>query len=410
MTRVLLVLAFLACNVRADEGKPVRLKAEDGRAIAGTYWAPKRKAAAAVVLLPDAGGTRADFAPLIPHMLARQLAVLAIDPRAGGEQKAAAHLDAIAAVRWLSKKHKRVGIVGAGLGCSAAFEAARAHPKEVAALLGMTPRAADGKLLPKTLPIALVAHREDAKSLAASFPTCELRLLKDERPEGQTDDKAYFVGTKMFGRVPLIEPWVAGVMAVRLGAMPHEALLDGALDPIFETKATALEKRKGGRAYAYLAGRRLVFGGTLPDGITLLRFKVLATCGKVSRKGLEGGKGLLSGSRKLPAYSFLGVLLEAPTAYVRECNKSSGWKDARPGGMAPPSRFAVAPIRIAFAPSKNGYSFEGELMLPELKKRKQVVEVGWGWEEKLGNRPPIRFGPGGELDLRGEWVKVPARK
>lgn len=71
---------------------------------------------------------------------------------------------------------------------------------------------------------------------------------------------------------------------------------------------------------------------------------------------MEGGKGLLSGSQNLPAYSFLGVLLEAPTAYVRECNKSSGW------------------------------------------------------EEKLGNRPPIRFGPGGELDLRGEWVEIRARK
>ena len=138
MTRVLLVLAFLACNVRADEGKPVRLKAEDGRAIAGTYWAPKRKAAA--------------------------------------------HLDAIAAVRWLSKKHKRVGIVGAGLGCSAAFDAARAHPNEVAALLGMTPRAADGKLLPRTLPVAIVAHREDSKALAASVQGA--RDVRKGEPKG----------------------------------------------------------------------------------------------------------------------------------------------------------------------------------------------------------------------------------
>ena len=427
-----LVVAFLACSVAGEDGKQVRLKTEDGLEIAGTYWAPRGKAGGAVVLLPMYRGTRSDYAPLIPHLRARRLAVLAIDLRGHGESAAkladrvaardaglfaAMHQDAIAAVRWLARKHKRVGVVGASVGCSVAIDAARRHPKEVVAVLCMTPgklylgldSVAHGKEVPKAISVAFVAHRDEAKvgatALDEVIATSELRVLDTPYPAGQDQKKGYFHGTRMFGRVELIEQWVAGVMAVRLDAMPDEALLDGSLDQVMERKATALERRKGGRAFAYRVGRRLVFGGLMPEGITLFRLKVRAASGKVNWEALE--RGVMSPD--LQKYSFLNVLLEAPTAYVRECAKNRPWKDADPGGKAPPSRGARAPVRIAFVLTKKGYSFEGELTLPELKKRKQAVEVVWGWEEKLGGLGSIRFGPGGELDLRGKWVRVPSR-
>ena len=118
--------------------------------------------------------------------------MLAIDLRGHGESApkladrvvardlglfAAMHQDAIAAVRWLARKHKRVGIIGASVGCSVALDTARRYPREVAALLCMTPgklylglgSVAHGERIPKAIPVALVAHRDEAKMGGATL-------------------------------------------------------------------------------------------------------------------------------------------------------------------------------------------------------------------------------------------------
>src|SRR5437870_3687266 len=67
-----------------DAGKDVVVATKDGMKLAATLWPGSAPGGAGVVLLPMYKSDRSAWAPLVPHLRARGLAVLAIDLRGHG--------------------------------------------------------------------------------------------------------------------------------------------------------------------------------------------------------------------------------------------------------------------------------------------------------------------------------------
>ena len=282
--------------------------------IAGTFWPARAPGGAGVVLLHMFGSDRTAWDPLVKHLRARGVAVLAIDLRGHGESAkqgkvdlaprvekrdpklfAAMHADAFAAVQWLAKDGgcdaKRIALVGASVGCSVAIDTARRHPADVAAVLCMSPGAnylgldtlAQLKTFPAQAPLLLLVHRSEiaagAQKIADARPGTRLVVYDDEAPADTASDRMWAHGTKMFGRLPLVEQTAASFVAAGTGSKTEDVVLDGIVgtgegaDPWDRAADVAIPNGEG-TARAFRVGTRVLFCGTAPAGIGGLRFEV----------------------------------------------------------------------------------------------------------------------------------------
>lgn len=306
--RVLAVLAAAAIVLSAsdalaadDDGKQVEVVTKDRVKLAGTIWSASQPGGAGVVLLHMVKSDRGAWAPLVPHLRARGLTVLTIDLRGHGanvkkgfdplaqrvEKRdpklfADMHQDAIAAVRFLVKEGrcdpKRIALVGASVGASIALDAARRYPSEASAVCCMSPGAnylgldslEHAKTWPAETPLLLLVHRieseQGAVALHEALPKSRVVVYEDATPADASKDGASWAhGTRMFGRIPLVEQTVASFVAARTGSKTDDVVLDGSLDGEDGpdgawTRATKLEG-EALRGWAYRVGRRVQFGG-----------------------------------------------------------------------------------------------------------------------------------------------------
>jgi pimeloyl-ACP methyl ester carboxylesterase len=294
--------------------KDVTLTTADGVKIAATAWPSGAAHGAGVVLLHMYGSDRTTWSSEASHLGARGITVLAIDLRGhGGSAKQAKqdlaprvakrdpklfaemHQDAWAAVQWLAKEGgcdpKRIALVGASVGCSVAIDTARRHPAEVAAVLCMSPGAnylgldtlAHLKTFPAEASLLLLVHRTEvdagAAKIAEARPGTRLVVYDDEAPADASDDKMWAHGTKMFGRLPLVERTVASFVAAKTGSTAEDVVLDGIVeegadaDP-WARAADVAKPASDGTVHAFRVGRRMLFGGTAPAATAGLRFEV----------------------------------------------------------------------------------------------------------------------------------------
>jgi pimeloyl-ACP methyl ester carboxylesterase len=302
---LLVVAALLAVPDRvraagdADPGKDVVLKTDDNMKIAATYWGTPAYDVAGVVLLHMEGSDRTAWKPLVAHLRARNIQVVAVDLRGHGgsakqgyvdsSKRAAArdpklfgemHRDVIAAARHLVKQGKcdakRVALVGAGVGASVALDAARRYPGETCATLCMTPPAAfpgfddaaAAKAYPAAAPLLVLAHKDEAdagaNALSSAVAGASLVVYDEGRPR-DVQGEQWAHGTRMLGRVPLVEQTIASFVASRTGSTKDDVVLDGLVDEETKeggawTKATRFGKDDV-EGWAYRVGRRLQFGG-----------------------------------------------------------------------------------------------------------------------------------------------------
>ena len=306
--------------------RDVLVKADDNVRLAATFWPAKAEGGAGAVLLHMYGSDRSAWEPLVRPLRDRGVAVLAIDLRGHGQSAkqsgqtdlaplvarrdpklfAEMHRDTIAAVRWIVKDGKcdaaRVALVGASVGCSIAIDAARRHPREVAAVLCMSPGAnylgldtlAHLKTFPETTPLLLMVHRSEidagAQKIGDARKSARLLVYDDAAPAGA--DKGWAHGTRMFGKLPIVELTVASFVAARTGSKTDDVVLDGVIvadgpdaDPWTKAADVALPQSEGS-VRAFRVGRRVVFGGTAAATVTSLRFEVMVGELPVARAGI----------------------------------------------------------------------------------------------------------------------------
>lgn len=330
------VAAFDVAPVSAQEaaGVDVTLTTDDKMSIVGTFWAGSAANAPGVVLLHMYKSNRAAWQPLVRHLHDRGCDVLAIDMRGhGGSAKQGKadlsakvekrdaklfqdmHKDAIAAVRHLVKEAKsdpsKIVIVGASVGCSVAIDTARRYPKEVSAVACLSPGAnflglntvEQAKAWPKDKPLLLMTHASEAADGAPqvhdAIPASRLITYDDATPDASKDEPMWAHGTKMFGRIPLVEQTVASFVSSATGSEKDDVVLDGVVaadgsEAEHWAKATDVSSDASG-VRAAAVGRRVVFGGKAPDGSAMLLVSLESGSQKVTLEdGTEGRRGILS--------------------------------------------------------------------------------------------------------------------
>ncbi len=230
--------------VAAQAHQPIRatFRTADGVEIVGDYWTPiKGEPAAVVVLLHMYRSQRSAYQPLVPALEQAGLAILAIDLRGHGESVEPARLglakkvedrdaatfqamyqDVAGAYQWLSQRPEvdlgRLAIVGASVGCSVALDYA-ARDRSVDALVLLTPGASYLHLDSIAhvagygqRPIMMLTSEEErargTAALAAKVPQATVHVYP------QSD----IHGTKMFGKVPAVEPAIAQFIQQAVGA------------------------------------------------------------------------------------------------------------------------------------------------------------------------------------------------
>ncbi len=255
--RVTLLAALFLAGVDAparggdDAPKAVTLRTQDGMELQAD-WYPGEAGMPGVVALHMYRQERSTWKPLA-EARPRGYGFLAVDMRGHGGSKvqggkdlservekrdvplfSAMWQDAAAAVKWLRTEGKcdpkRIGIVGASVGCSVAIDAAVRDPS-VMAVACMTP----GKeyLGVPTMehvksfgkrPILLLSSEEEKAGGAVPIaealkddPECELRVVPGKEIHG----------ARMFGKVAEIEARLASWLRAALGRQ----VLDGRVDP-----------------------------------------------------------------------------------------------------------------------------------------------------------------------------------
>jgi hypothetical protein len=104
-------------------------------------------------------------------------------------------------------------------------------------------------------------------------------VYDDTAPADAANDKMWAHGTKMFGRLPLVEQTVASFVAAKTGSKTEDVVLDGVVeegegaDPWQEAVDVARPGSEG-TIHAFRVGRRVLFGGTAPADFGGLRFEV----------------------------------------------------------------------------------------------------------------------------------------
>jgi len=225
---------------------PAEIETADGIVLYGDYRPVNEEGAPAVVLLHMFRSTREAWAPILEPFHLAGIATLAIDMRghgastvgAGGEDLAARvqsrdpdlframWRDAAAAVVWLEKRGHdvgRIGLLGASVGCSVAFDAARRDDR-----LRVV-----GVLTPGTnyLGVSTLDQLEDWGDrytlIVGSLEEAErgathivglLRKNGRSRVTYSELEESRIHGTNMFGKVWAIEIRIVNWFASKLGA------------------------------------------------------------------------------------------------------------------------------------------------------------------------------------------------
>lgn len=246
-----LLVVLLACDgwlgVACAQGRKVVLTTSDHYRISGLLTEPAGPpTGAAVVLLPMYKQSKESWLPLIPILAAKGIASLAIDMRGHGESKHGPdgqddslrvdgrdpvlfrrmHLDAEEAVRALraqGKPDRRIGLVGASVGCSVALQVVAAGVVPIRAVVLMTPgkaylgldSMADIRKWPVSgLPLLIVSSRAEAPKGALAIH----QQLQGKGAELKLFDQEEIHGTNMFGEVDGVEERIATWLAAHLQA------------------------------------------------------------------------------------------------------------------------------------------------------------------------------------------------
>ncbi|MEO8058586.1 MAG: alpha/beta fold hydrolase [Burkholderiales bacterium] len=154
---ILLFVSLLLGGLTAARSEPVTLVAADGVKVFGTFWPAADKGAPLILAFHQAGGSRAEYAPLASRLNRAGFGVLAIDQRSGGGEfggsnKTVAALgrpadydaalpDLEAALVWGRLRAQGAPLLVWGSSYSAAlvFLLAARHPADVKGLLAFSP-------------------------------------------------------------------------------------------------------------------------------------------------------------------------------------------------------------------------------------------------------------------------------
>jgi len=249
----ILPLVLLLCASAADAPRVVHLKTTDGMNLEAD-WYPGEEGMPGIVGLHMYPADRTSWKPLAEKRPAGYH-FLAIDMRGYGGSKsqggkdlseqvkkrdpqlfAAMWQDALAGVKFLRDEAKcdpkRIGLVGASVGCSVAIDATIRRGSEIAAVCTLTP-GKDYMGVPtmdhirtwKEQPLLLLSSEKEADAGARPIaeelkkrPDIELSIVPGEDIHG----------TKMFGKVEGIEARIASWFDAVLG----REILDGVADPV----------------------------------------------------------------------------------------------------------------------------------------------------------------------------------
>jgi pimeloyl-ACP methyl ester carboxylesterase len=262
-----LILALPSLPAILPAQETVKLEAEDGQPLAGSWYPPQGDARGGVLLLHMYQSSRAAWIPLAPRLAEAGLGVLALDMRGHGASRndrdgnpvditreATADpernpflkmaVDAHAGLAFL-REHAGsglpLGIVGASVGCSIALQAGVTWPEEVSAIVLMTPGTDYLGVLSEEhaeqwgdRPALLLCSEEEADAGARPLK----QKMESARAELRIVPGTRVHGTRMFGKVDSIEPdiieWlVENLAGARQVAIPlsRAVLLDGQLTP-----------------------------------------------------------------------------------------------------------------------------------------------------------------------------------
>ena len=304
----------------------VRIPTEDGWTLTASYGAAGSEAGSpAVLLVPMEGQTSASWVPLFTRLEEFRVPWLAIDPRGSGgsaysgdaptgatgkEFRASMAEDVRAGFAWLlAKGHDptRIGVMGAGLGASAAVRAVAERRVAPKGLVLLTPRLdyegfdteADAHRLPLDLDVWIWSAVQDNDEKSKKGPLHLLDALerdrnappntpRDERvlkrrgppPRYRGFDMKDARGTKLMGYGQM-DALLAGWWARRLDTVPNMVLYDGVIedvkgdyaDPGWDAGPTvpcAAEHH----AKALRWGRRAMVGASLPKDTRGVRLRI----------------------------------------------------------------------------------------------------------------------------------------
>lgn len=242
---ILFLITFTLLIIKEAWAQKVVLTTSDGYKITGQLIYPNKKTTAGVVLLHIYNSNKESWNSLIPYLTEKGITTLAIDMRGHGESRFGPndrdesimvekrdsalfnqmHMDAEAAVKYLVQKAgidpKRIGLIGASVGCSVAIHTVSNGAVNIGAVIVMTP-GKDYLRVPTMIhlkkwsktPILILSSKEEASNGADSIYQT---LIEQEAPvEIRLFDEKDIHGTYMFGRVKEIEKLIADWMAKKL--------------------------------------------------------------------------------------------------------------------------------------------------------------------------------------------------
>jgi pimeloyl-ACP methyl ester carboxylesterase len=443
----------VAADAPDDAGKEVVVSTSDGMKLAGTWWDAPESGAPGAVLLHMEKSDRSAWTPLVASLRARGFDVLALDLRghggsvkqarggdlaaraAKGDAKLFAEMvqDAIAGVRFLVKDGKcgakRVAVVGAGATGAVAVDTARRFPAETAAVVCLTPGppaapaaaapgaagaagAAPASPPPPDKPILLLVHQSEAdagaRALHDAIPKSRLVVYEEAAPASASADGATWAhGTRMLGRIPLVEQTVASFLAASTGSKKDDVLLDGILDAEAAdggawTHAGRIASGPEVEAWAYRVGRRVQFAGRVKGKAASL-FVGVAT---------HYVEGTAPGITSDPASGFpeIGAVDLARSVFT--------WVEPIDSGKSSNARSFVHRVRPAVRVVKtaDGFTFEGEWITdygdgPKGPVDPEKVRITFEARAAVPERPKA-IAPGAvamEIGWQDAAVAVPAR-
>lgn len=395
--------------------RDVALKTADRLTIAATFYPAAQPGGPGVVLLPMYKSDRRAWARLIKPLRVRGVSVLAIDPRGHGLSAKqgrkdlgarvakrdtkifkAMHKDAVAAVRWLAKDGgcdaEKIVLVGASVGSAVAIDTASRHPKEVAAVVAMSPVAktlgldtlAKLKGVPAETPLLLLVHREEvelgADQIVEARPEARLVVYDEACPPEAGQARGWANGTRMFRRLPLVEQTIASFVVAATGSEAENVVLDGIVtaegphvDPWAEAVDVGLPGAKGS-VRAFRVGRRILFGGTVPPEVGGLRFEV-----QTGAEAEDGSTDLALGPPQI-------LVVDLGTGSVAWTWGGMGSVPNFPGmGGAPLFGKTVPVLRVVR--SSDGTTFEGEWFIPRFGEDCDGIRLFVGFAPTPPPRP-----------------------
>jgi len=267
-------LAWAAPPGSQSAPQEVSFTTDDGVVIAADYYAPQVRRglrAPMVILLHMYQSDRSAWGPLMPHLRAAGMAILAIDLRGHGgsiEPRAfqlrervadrdsklfrATYRDVAAACVWMAAQEEvdpaRFALVGAGMGASVALDYA-ARDKSVDAVACLSPATNDLGLdsvaavrnygARPVLLVASGAEADAAEQLRRAARQATVKLIGG--PAGS--DPAALHGTQMLGRAGGLEQLLVAFVEKSLGQATNEPVVASINSDVYHVPGTSHAQR-----------------------------------------------------------------------------------------------------------------------------------------------------------------------